>query len=162
MKKILMFIALLNGISCCKSFSQKRYGYTVLNFRCGDNDPQRNRVYFSPVIELNALNFPRYTDGIDTAIPQFSVRYYNYAISKWFEIYLWKKHKILVNTPDRYARKSTSVIYNDENTAGCNDDKTNSGCFFMDKEELSIKRMNAINESRSPEYDRTICEVIDL
>jgi hypothetical protein len=162
MKKILMLIALLAGIACFKSYSQKRYGYAVINFRCGDDDPQKDRVYYSPVIELNTLNFPKYTDGLDPTIAQYSVRYYNYAISKWFEIYLKDSYKILVNHPDKYARKSKSVVYNDSNKAGCNADKTNTGCFFMNKEELSIQRSKAISESRSPENQTIICEVIDL
>jgi hypothetical protein len=162
MKKILMLIAFMAGIACFKSYSQKRYGYTILYFRCGDDDPQKNRVYYSPVIELNTLNFPQYTDGMDPSIPQYSIRYYNYAISKWFEIYLKDKYKILINTRDKYARKSNSVVYDDKNNAACNDDKTNPGCFFLNKQELSIMRKDAISENRSPKYDSIICEVIDL
>ncbi|MEP7142690.1 MAG: hypothetical protein ABI707_07460 [Ferruginibacter sp.] len=162
MKKTLMLIALLAVIACFNSSSQKRYGYAVLHFRCGDHDPQKDRIYYSPIIELNTLNFPKYTDGVDPSIAQYSVRYYNYAISKWFEIYLREKYKILVNPPDKYERKSKSVVYNDSDKAGCNVDKTNPACFFLNKEELSIQRGKAISESKSPENNSITCEVVDL
>jgi hypothetical protein len=162
MKKIIMFMIILEGIACNSSFSQKKYGYAVINFRCGDNEPGKDRVYYSPVIELNSLNFPQYTDGIDPAIPKYSVRYYNYAISKWFEIYLREKYQILINSEDKYARKSTSVVYNDKNNGTCDDDKMNRDCFFLIREELLIIRNRKIIESSSPDKKALICEVIEL
>ena len=155
-----MLTGLIFYIACFDTYSQKRYGYTVLYFRCGDNEPGKDRVYYSPIIELNTLNFPQYTDGVDPAFAKYSVRYYNYAISKWFESFLSEKHKVM-NSLDRYARHSNTVIYNDSNGQGCDIDKTNNSCFFLNREELSRRRKQEINESRA-KIDSTFCEVIDL
>ncbi|MEO5891549.1 MAG: hypothetical protein ABIQ31_14960 [Ferruginibacter sp.] len=82
MKKVLLLTVLLASIVSFKSSAQKKYGYTVLYFRCGDADAERDSIYYSPVIELNTLNFPPHTEGMDPAIAPYSVRYYNYALAK--------------------------------------------------------------------------------
>lgn len=133
----------------------------MLYVRCGNNEPLKNKVYFSPIIELNQLNFPKYTDGVDPAIPKFSVRYYNYAIAKWFEIYLKEKYRIAVNDPEQYERNSISAVYN-KISSNCNGDKTEPACFFTDKEELKRIRQQAITDSKLPAYEPSICEVISL
>ena len=162
MKSKLLLLALSGICLCHPTIAQKRYGYTVLHFRCGDDDSQRDRVYYSPIIELNTLNFPQYTDGVDPAIAPFSVRYYNYAISKWFELYLRDRYKILTNTPDKYQRRSKTVIFNESNSVDCNPDKTNAPCFFMNKEELASKRAHDIAVNRLPDSSNNFCEIVDL
>ena len=162
MIKIIMFVILIAGILPLVSDAQKRYGYAILHFKCGSDDPQRNRVYYSPIIELNTLNFPRYTDGIDPAIPVYSVRYYNYAISKWFESFVKQYYNIQINDPNSYERKFKSIVFNEKNASSCNDTKTNADCFFTDKEELSIQREEAVRESKLPIHEAKFCEVISL
>lgn len=162
MTKIIMFVILCTCLFSMTSSAQKKYGYAILYFKCGTDDPSRDRIYYSPIVELNTLNFARYTEGIDPAIPIYSVRYYNYAISKWFEMFIKQYYNIQVNDPNRYERKFTSIVFNSENTQSCNDTKTNPDCFFTDKNELLIKRENAIKESKLPIYENTTCEVISL
>lgn len=148
--------------SCLKSFTQKKYGYAVLQFRCGNDDAQKDRVYYSPVIELNTLNFPQFTDQLDPSIALHSVRYYNFAISKWFEIFLKDKYGIPVNDPAKYARKSHAVIYNEGNKNACDDKKTNPDCFFINKDELLKKRKGEIMQSKGADNRKSFCEVLDL
>ncbi|MEJ7586193.1 MAG: hypothetical protein WKI04_01400 [Ferruginibacter sp.] len=162
MIKVLMLVTLFSGNCWFKIYAQKKYGYTILHFRCGNSDPQKDRIYYSPLVELNTLNFPEYTMGMDPSIIPHSARYYNYAISKWFEIYLKDKYKIRINSPDKYARKSITAVYNNTKQADCNDDKTSPGCFFLNREELSVQRKDAINKSRAPDNKTAVCEVIDL
>ena len=162
MTKIIVFVIFLTVIFQSSAQAQKKYGYAVMYLRCGDEDPQKDRVYFSPMIELNALNFPKYTDGIDPAIPPQSVRYYNYAISRWFEHFLKQYYRVAINDPDKYERKFRSFIFNDTGGAQCNNDKTNIPCFFTDKNQLSLMRENAIRESKLPESEMNHCEVIAL
>ncbi|MCW3092414.1 MAG: hypothetical protein JWP81_3483 [Ferruginibacter sp.] len=162
MTKILLLIVLLSGICGSRLYAQKKFGYAVLHLRCGAGDPDRNRVYYSPVIELNSLNFDKYTNGMDPAIPRFSVRYYTYAIDKWFEMYLSDKYRVMVNHPDKYERNATSVIFDENNKAHCNDDKTDPGCFFTDKQKLIMHRNKAIAESKLPKHENEICDVISL
>src|SRR6187401_1561228 len=104
MMKILPFLTCSCLLFSFFSHAQIKYGYTVLYARCGGDDSQRDKVYFSPIIELDRLNFPKFTDGVDPAIPRLSIRYYNYAIAKWFEIYLKDKYRIAVNDPEKYER----------------------------------------------------------
>ncbi|MEP7109814.1 MAG: hypothetical protein ABI760_17595 [Ferruginibacter sp.] len=162
MTKILMLAALTTGIFCFRSYSQIKYGYAVLYLRCGKEDPERNRIYYSPVIELDRLNFDKYIDGMDPAFAKYSVRYYNYAIAKWFELLLKEQFHIAVNVPEKYERNATSVVFDNKNDGSCNDDKTNPGCFFTDKKRLLTKRNNAINEDKLPQHNNAICEVINL
>ena len=162
MIKIIMFFILLAGILPLASDAQKKYGYAILHFRCGSEDPRRDRVYYSPIIELNTLNFPRYTDGIDPAIPVYSVRYYNYAIFKWFESFVKQYYDIMINDADRYERKFESVVFNAKNASSCNETKTSTNCFFTDKYELSIQREDAIRESKLPIHEGKFCEIISL
>ena len=162
MFKMLLLTMLMTGIHCCSAYAQKKYGYISFNFRCGDNDPQRDRIYFSPVIELNTLNFQKYTEGMDPGFVPFSVQYYNYAMGKWFEAYLREHYKVFTNESGKYARRSTTVIYHEGNEQACNDDKTISGCFYLSKDELELKRKHAIAEARDSQNSSSICEVIDL
>lgn len=162
MTKILLLIALLVIILCCQSYSQKRYGYAVLHLRCGKEDPEKNRLYYSPVIELNILNFDKYTDGVDPAFPKYSVSYYKYAIARWFELLLKEKYQIWITDPEKYERNVTTVVFDDKNNGDCKDGKTNTGCFFTDKQKLTTKRTNDISESNSPQNNHMICEVIAL
>jgi hypothetical protein len=162
MKRMLAVFLVIETLACVACDAQKKYGYTVLQFRCGDNDAERDRLYYSPVIELNTLNFARYTEGIDPAIPQYSVRYYNYAIAKWFENYLSDKYKVFINTPGKYARKSKTVIFNERNKADCNDTKTSPPCFFLSQEELAEIRKSDIAEQRGTTHSGAVCEVTDL
>ena len=144
MPTILLLVALLAGIFCSRSYSQIKYGYAILYLRCGKEDPERNRIYFSPIVELDRLNFDKYTDGMDPALPKYSVRYYNYAITKWFEIFLEDEYRVAVNHPEKYERRDSCVIFNDMNNGDCNGDKTNPGCFFTDKQKILTSRNNAI------------------
>lgn len=162
MMKILLFISLLTGIFFCHSYSQKKYGYAVLHLRCGGEDPQRNRIYYSPVIELNQLNFGRYTDGVDPTFTKYSVSYYNYAIAKWFELLLKEQYRIAVNDAEKYERNATCVVFDDKNNGDCSEKKTDPACFFTDKKKLIIHRNNAIHESRLTKNKNDICEVINL
>ncbi|MEO6546520.1 MAG: hypothetical protein ABIN94_00920 [Ferruginibacter sp.] len=162
MKKALLLFVLLAGVFSTLCYSQKKFGYAVLYMRCGKNEPQKNQVYYSPVIELNVLNFNKYTDGVDPAIPKYSVRYYTYAIDKWFEIYLKDKYEVLVNDPDKYERNATSVIFDEQNKARCNDDKTSEECFFSDKEKIAVHRKNAIAEARLPIHQNEYCGVAEM
>lgn len=139
---------------------QKKYGYAVVYMRCGADDNLRNTVYFSPVIELNALNFEKYTSGIDASIPLYSVRYYNYALSKWFEIYLKEKHKVLINDPEKYLRKDSTIVFT--RSADCNPDKTNEACFFMHRDQLEQMRRKQIDEAKLSEHSPEYCEIIDF
>ncbi len=143
-------------------FSQKKFGYAVLYLRCGDKDPNGDRVYYSPVIELDRLNFYPYTDGMDTAITPYSVRYFNYAISKWFEIYLRERYRIAVNDVEKYERDATATVYYYQLTVPCNAEKTSPGCFFTNKEELDKLRDAAIQQSKIVAGENGICEVIDV
>lgn len=158
--KITVCLLLAAGIISLHSYAQKRYGYAILMMRCGDDDSNRNIVYFSPVIELNGLNFKKYTDGMDPAIPLHSVRYYNYAILKWFEIYLRQSKNIAYNHPERYERKASAMIYN--RRGNCNNDKTLIGCFFTDKNELALQRTQALKEARLDTNTSDFCEVVDV
>ncbi|MBC7888003.1 MAG: hypothetical protein H7Z13_08930 [Ferruginibacter sp.] len=161
MLKSLMFILLLISLFSSPTYSQKRYGYAVLYLRCGNTDPQRNRVYFSPVIELNTLNFTRYTVGMDPAFSKYSVRYYNYAIARWFEIFMKEKHKIEMNDPQKYERNATCVVF-DNSKGYCNDDKTSIDCFYTDQKKLILHKNNAISECKLFAHSNDICEVISL
>ncbi len=151
---------LLGVLMCGEAQTQKKYGYAVAYLRCGNEDPQRNKIYYSPVIELNLLNFDKYTEGIDPLIPKFSVRYYNYAMSKWFSIYLKEKHRIAINDPERYLRKDSTVVFTKD--AACNEEKTSEPCFFTDKAELDLQRRKEIDNHRLTEYAPNFCEVIEL
>jgi hypothetical protein len=162
MTKIIMCILLLTTLFNLKADAQKRYAYAILNMRCGNQYPDRDRVYFSPIIELNTLNFPMYTEGIDPSIPMYSVRYYNYALLKWFELFIKQHYNIQVTDPEKYERKFTSVVLNEKNALSCNDQKTNAACFFTDKNELITKRDNAIKESKLLVSENHICEVVPL
>ena len=162
MSKIFLLLILSVAITQLTVKAQKRYGYAVLGFRCGNQDPERNRLYYSPVIELNTLNFREYTEGIDPAIPLYSVRYYNYAISRWFEMYLKKYHNIQITDPFEYERKFISIVFNTKNAGSCNEQKTDTPCFFTDKNELALQRENAIRESKLPQNAGNTCEVISL
>ncbi|CAN5462228.1 hypothetical protein BH11BAC3_BH11BAC3_31400 [soil metagenome] len=160
MKKILMLLIIFLFLNCTSSYSQKKYGYAVVEFRCSKNDADRNKVYYSPVIELNGLNFKKYTEGMDTSIPVYSVRYYNYAILKWFEALLKDKYNITLNDPEKYERQSTAVVYN--KSTDCNDSKTDRACFYTDKLQLIAIRNNAINQNKLPANSNNFCEVIVL
>jgi hypothetical protein len=160
--KVFLLTIFLSGIFQFAAVAQKRYGYAIMGLRCGNQDPERNRIYYSPIIELNTLNFPRYAEGIDPAIPLYSVRYYNYAISKWFEFHLKQYHNVRVTDPEEYQRKFTSVVFKATNAATCNDEKTDASCFFTDKDELSLQREKAIRENKSALHAGTTCEVISL
>lgn len=153
---------LFTGIFYSRSCSQIKYGYAVLHLRCGNADPQRNKVYYSPIIELDRLNFDKYTKGVDPSFPKYSVRYYNYAIAKWFEIYLQEHYNIAINDIEKYERNATCVVLNDKLKADCNADKTNPDCFFTDKQKLSLLRNTAISESKTPIHENDFCEVIAL
>ena len=162
MKKILLLIVLLSTIFCHRGLSQMKYGYAVLHLRCGNDDAQRNRVYFSPVIELDRLNFEKYTDGMDPSFPKHSIRYYNYAITRWFEIYLKEKHRVHINDPEKYERYDTCVVFDNINSGYCSSIKTDPGCFFTNRQQLTMLRESAITESKKPEHQDDICEVIVL
>lgn len=162
MTKIIMFVILLAGIFKFDAGAQKRYGYAILNMRCGDEDPNRDRVYYSKIIELNALNFPMYTTDMDPSIPIYSVRYYNYALLKWFESFVKQYYNIQVTDPKKYERKFTAVVLNAKNALSCNDQKTNTACFFTDKNELTIQRDKAIKEAKLSISQHHICEVVSL
>lgn len=162
MKKAIIFIAVLAFLACFQSYSQKKYGYTVIHLRCDQQDPYRDRIYFSPIIELNQLNFDRYTKGIDPTFPKYSVRYYNYAIAKWFEIFLEEQYGILVNDAEKYERNATCVVFDQKNNNDCNNEKTHPGCFFTEKQKLIAIRDNAIHDSKLPTHAHEICEVIAL
>ena len=160
LQKISLLILLSTFTCCLPSNAQKKYGYAIIQIRCGKQDPQRNRVYYSPIIELNSLNFEQYTEGIDTSIPTYSVRYYNYAIAKWFEEHLKRQYRIAINDPEKYERGATMVVYNREGE--CNADKTSLGCFFTNKDQLAAQRKTAIGESKLESNSGNICEVIEL
>lgn len=162
MKKILLLIVLPSMIFCCPAWSQMKYGYAVLHLRCGNDDSRRNRVYFSPIIELDRLNFEKYTDGMDPSFAKYSVRYYNYAITRWFEIYLQEKHKVYINDPAKYLRYDTCVVFNNTNNGTCTSNLTNAGCFFTSKQQLKMLRDHAITDSKKPEHQSEICEVVVL
>ena len=162
MTKRFVFVVCILTIMQVPIIAQKRYGYAVLYYRCGKEKPEKNRMYVGPVIELNVLNFPRYTDGIDPAIALYSVRYYNYAISKWLEEYLASHKLVIPGDPEKYQRKFRSVIFNEQQAAECNPDKTAMPCFFTDKAALIILRANDIRENRTPEKENNICEVVEL
>ncbi|MEO6723344.1 MAG: hypothetical protein ABIN67_23455 [Ferruginibacter sp.] len=162
MTKIIMFLILLTGVFYLRADAQKKYAYAILNMRCGNEQPHRDRLYFSPIIELNTLNFPKYTEGIDPAIPIYSVRYYNYALLKWFELFIKQYYNIQVTDPEKYERKFTSVLFNEKNSLSCNDQKTNIDCFFTDKNELAARRDKAIKETKLLVTQNQICEVVSL
>ncbi len=162
MKKILLLIVLLSFIFCYPAWSQMKYGYAVLHLRCGNDDSQKNRVYFSPIIELDRLNFEKYTDGMDPSFPKYSIRYYNYAITRWFEMYLEEKHKVYVNDPEKYLRYDTCVVLQNKSSGSCTGDLTNADCFFTNKQLLKIIRDHAIAENKKPEHQSDICEIIVL
>lgn len=155
---MLLIIFLL--LNCTSSYSQKKYGFAVVEFRCSKNDANRNRVYYSPVIELNGLNFKKYTEGMDTSIPAYSVRYYNYAILKWFEALLKDKYHIALNDPEKYERQSTAVVYN--KSASCNESKMDPSCFYTDEVQLTAIRNDAINENKLSANSNNFCEIIAL
>ena len=160
MKKIAMLtvLSVLLFCSCCNA--QMKYGYAVLHLRCGNNDAQRNTVYYSPVIELDRLNFEKYTKGVDPSFPLYSVRYYNYAIARWFEIYLLEHRKIAFNDPEKYERNVAFNVFDDK--GNCNADKTDPDCFFTDKQKIIKHRNNGISESRSAVHENDFCGVIAL
>ncbi len=139
-----------------------KYGYAVLYLRCGNDDAHRNKVYFSPVIELDRLNFKKYTDGMDPTFPLYSVRYYNYAITRWFEIFLKEKYQVAINDPEKYERYDTCVVFNNINYGSCSSIKTDPGCFFTSKQQINMLRDQAITESKKPDHQSDICEVIVL
>jgi hypothetical protein len=161
MKKILVSMMLLVLLIIhSEAQTPKKYGYAIAYLRCGSEDSQRNKIYYSPVIELNLLNFDKYTDGIDPLIPKFSVRYYNYAMSKWFSIYLKEKHRVAINHPERYLRKDSTVVFS--KSAACNEDKTSEPCFFTDKAQLDLQRRKEIDEHRLKDYAPNFCEIVEL
>ncbi len=160
MKTILMLLLLFSLLICSHSYSQKKYGYAVLYARCSKTDPQRDRIYFSPIIELSVLNFKEYIAGIDPSIPAYSVRYYNYAILKWFEKLLKEKYNVAINDPEKYERQSTAIVFNPN--GNCNADNTNTYCFFTDKLQLVDQRNLSIIENKSPAQVGNVCEVTDL
>jgi len=162
MKKMLLLFVILSVFYCIGVYAQKKYGYTVLYLRCGNEEPSKNKVYYSPIIELDRLNFPKFTEGMDPNFPKFSVRYYNYAIAKWFETYLKAQYGVAVNDPEHYQRKATSMVYDNKSDGSCNSDKTEPGCFFTDQQKLILIRKNAITESKLSKNNTTICQVIGL
>lgn len=157
-----MLIMLMFTISIIQLCAQKKYGYTMLHLRCGDRDAQKDKVYFSPVIELNIVDFPKYTKGMDYTIHKYSVRYYNYAIARWFEFYIYQHHGIAVNDPEKYERNAVSVVLDEKSEGGCDLQKINADCFFTDKNKLEAQRNAAILESKQPANANLICEVVAL
>ena len=160
MKTILLLFLLFISYFPNHLSAQKKYGYAVVYLRCGNDDHQRNKVYYSPVIELNALNFEKYTRDVDPSIPLYSVRYYNYALSKWFEIYLKEKNKVAINDPEKYLRKDSTVVFTKSDE--CNPDKTNDPCFFMDKSIIDLQRRKEIDEARLGKHASDYCEIVEL
>ena len=160
MKTLLLAFLLLFPAFLMQVSAQKKYGYAVVYLRCGDEDNLRDMVYYSPVIELNALNFEKYTKGMDPTIPQYSVRYYNYALSKWFEIYLKEKHKVAINHPDKYLRKDSTVVFT--KSIDCNSDKTSQPCFYTDKNQLDLIRRKEIDDAKLIEHSADYCEIVEL
>lgn len=160
MRKIIMFTLLLTAITHYEAYTQKKYGYAVIHFKCGKEIPLKSRIYYGPVIELSLVNFEKYLAGIDPQLPLHSVRYYNYALGRWFDRYLQDRHHLALNDPEKYVHESTMVVFNEKGL--CNADKTAIGCFFTDKEYLVSLRNKAIHKSRDPDLADTICEVIDL
>ena len=160
MKTIVLFFLLIICHFFNHASAQKKYGYAVVYLRCGNDDNQRNKVYYSPVIELNALNFEKYTRDVDPSIPLYSVRYYNYALSKWFEIYLKEKHKVAINEPGKYLRKDSTVVFT--KSSDCNQEKTNTPCFFMDKSAIDLQRRKEIDEARLEKHASDYCEIVEL
>lgn len=132
----------------------------MVELRCSKNDANKNKVYYSPVIELNGLNHKKYTEGMDSSIPEYSTRYYNYAILKWFEALLKDKYNIVLNDPEKYERQSTAVVYN--KSANCNEHKTELACFYTDKAQLTAIRNDAINENKQLKNSNNFCEIIEL
>lgn len=160
MKKLLLLTLLPVIIFYCSAAAQMKYGYAVLYLRCGNDDAQRDKVYYSPIIELDRLNFNKYTEGVDPEFTKYSVRYYNYAIAKWFEYFLKDRYHISINDAEKYERNSISVVLYDG--GGCSGDKTGTGCFFTNRQQLIRQRNKAIEEIRLPKNETEVCEVVVL
>ena len=99
---------------------------------------------------------------MDHSIPRNSVRYYNYAIARWFESYLKQRYGIAANDPEKYERNAMSVVLDQKSSEDCDLQKTSAGCFFTNKQKLIEQRNSAILESKLPANANLICEVIAL